>query len=75
MPYEPSVRLPQRSCDRMMPGGPLLLAAALFTLGRYLAHYWPDGPEQDLLPSGKFRVRETVYDWSLNGVGTGRPKR
>ena len=44
-------------------------------LGRYLARYWPDGPEQDLLRSGKFRLRETVYDWSLNGVGTGRAKR
>jgi hypothetical protein len=44
-------------------------------LGRYLARYWPDGPEQDLLRSGKLRVRETAYDWSLNGVGAERPKR
>jgi hypothetical protein len=44
-------------------------------LGRYLARYWPDGAEQDLLRSGKFRVRETVYDWRLNGLGAEREKR
>ena len=44
-------------------------------LGRYLARYWPDGKEQDLLRSGKLRVRETAYDWSLNGVGAKRRKR
>jgi hypothetical protein len=44
-------------------------------LGRYLARYWPDGPEKELLLSGTFRLRETDYDWKLNGVGAGPAKR
>ena len=35
-------------------------------LGRFLARYVPDGPERRLLESGKFKVVETPYDWSLN---------
>jgi hypothetical protein len=38
-------------------------------LGRLLAGYFPDGPEKALLESGRFERRETVYDWSLNGIG------
>jgi hypothetical protein len=38
-------------------------------LGRFLARYRPEGKERALLLSGRFRVRETPYDWSLNGVG------
>jgi len=35
-------------------------------LGRFLARYVPDGPARRLLESGKFRMMETTYDWSLN---------
>lgn len=35
-------------------------------LGRYLARYFPPGPERTLLESGDFEVRHTDYDWSLN---------
>lgn len=38
-------------------------------LGRFLARYRPEGPERALLLSGRFRLRETAYDWTLNGVG------
>jgi len=44
-------------------------------LGRYLARYWPDGPERRLLLSGRFRLRETDYDWSLNSVAKGTAQR
>ncbi len=37
-------------------------------LGRLLARYWPEGPERELLLSGRFRVRKTDYDWTLNGI-------
>jgi hypothetical protein len=36
------------------------------SLGRFLARYWPEGPERDLLLSGRFRLRKTEYDWTLN---------
>lgn len=36
-------------------------------LGRYLAQFYPEGPEKDLLASGDFKVEWTKYDWSLNG--------
>ena len=35
-------------------------------LGRFLARYVSHGPERRLLESGKFKVVETPYDWSLN---------
>ena len=41
-------------------------------IGRYLGRYWPDGPERGLLLSGRFVVRETAYDWSLNIARPGR---
>jgi hypothetical protein len=44
-------------------------------LGRYLARSWPQGPERDLLLSGRFRLRETDYDWRLNGVAKGAGPR
>jgi hypothetical protein len=37
-------------------------------LGRFLGRYWPDGPEKALLESGRFRLRETEYDWTLNSA-------
>jgi len=41
------------------------------SLGRFLARYWPEGPERELLLSGTFRVRKTDYDWTLNSVEKG----
>ena len=43
-------------------------------LGRFLAPYFPPGLERELLESGRFERRETVYDWSLNGIGSGLPR-
>jgi hypothetical protein len=37
-------------------------------LGRFLARYVPDGPARRLLESGRFKVVETPYDWSLNST-------
>lgn len=36
-------------------------------LGGYLAGFHPPGPVRELLESGRFAVRFTEYDWSLNG--------
>ena len=36
-------------------------------LGRFLARYVPEGRERALLESGRFKIVETPYDWSLNG--------
>jgi hypothetical protein len=41
-------------------------------IGRYIARYWPEGPARQLLLSGRFEVRETAYDWSLNIARPGR---
>lgn len=41
------------------------------SLGRYLASYWPPGPEKTLLESGTFRLEKTDYDWTLNSVEKG----
>jgi hypothetical protein len=38
-------------------------------VGRYIAHYFPAGPERQLLESGNFKVVKTRYDWSLNKQG------
>jgi hypothetical protein len=43
-------------------------------IGLYLARFWPEGPEKSLLRSGRFRLRETDYDWTLNSVGKGRAR-
>lgn len=40
-------------------------------LGGFLGRYWPDGPEKTLLDSGRFRLRKTEYDWTLNSVANG----
>ena len=36
------------------------------TVGSFIAHWYPEGPERRLLASGDFTTRETPYDWSLN---------
>ena len=41
-------------------------------IGRFLAPYFPPGPERELLESGRFERRETAYDWALNGIGQAR---
>ncbi len=35
-------------------------------IGRFIARYHPPGRERDLLESGRFRLKTTPYDWSLN---------
>lgn len=35
-------------------------------LGRYLARFFPPGPERSFLEAGAFEIRHTDYDWSLN---------
>jgi len=35
-------------------------------IGRYLAAFYPAGPEQELLRSGHFKLVATPYDWTLN---------
>ena len=35
-------------------------------LGAFLARYVPEGPARALLASGRFKIVETPYDWSLN---------
>jgi hypothetical protein len=35
-------------------------------IGRYIAQFYPAGPERALLESGAFTLRKTEYDWTLN---------
>ena len=42
------------------------------SLGRLLARYWPEGEARQLLLSGRFQLRKTDYDWTLNSVERGR---
>jgi hypothetical protein len=35
-------------------------------IGRYLAGFYPEGPEKQLLTSGRFKLVQTDYDWTLN---------
>jgi hypothetical protein len=41
-------------------------------IGSYLAGYYPDGPEKQLLLSGKFKLVPTPYDWTLNSQAKAR---
>jgi Protein of unknown function, DUF547 len=41
-------------------------------MGRFIARYWPAGPEKALLESGQFTAVKTEYDWTLNSVRNGR---
>jgi uncharacterized membrane protein YdjX (TVP38/TMEM64 family) len=36
------------------------------TVGKFIAGYYPVGPARDLLLSGKFSLKDTDYDWSIN---------
>jgi Protein of unknown function, DUF547 len=40
--------------------------ATLAVLGKYLASFHPPGAEKQLLSSGRFKLVETDYDWTLN---------
>lgn len=37
-------------------------------VGRFIARWYPPGPERDLLVGGRFVVHVTTYDWSLNAL-------
>ena len=41
-------------------------------MGRFIARYYPAGPEKTLLESGDFKAVKTDYDWSLNSQENGR---
>jgi hypothetical protein len=41
-------------------------------LGRFLSRYREEGPERELLEAGRFRLRKTDYDWTLNSREKGR---
>ena len=35
-------------------------------IGRYLAQYYPESPEKQLLLGGHFKLELLDYDWTLN---------
>jgi hypothetical protein len=35
-------------------------------IGEYLSEWHPAGPERDILRSGRFTLKQTTYDWTLN---------
>ncbi len=41
-------------------------------VGKFIARYFPAGPERDLLLGGEFKVEKTTYDWTLNSQANGR---
>ena len=41
-------------------------------VGRFIAKFYPAGPERTLLESGDFTAVKTDYDWSLNSQANGR---
>ena len=41
-------------------------------IGRYVARWYPAGPERTLLESGDFKVTWTDYDWALNSRSPAR---
>lgn len=41
------------------------------SIGRYIARFYPPGPERELLESGNFTAKETEYDWRLNSKRSG----
>jgi hypothetical protein len=44
-------------------------------VGRYVARFYPPGPERQLLEGGAFTLRRTEYDWSLNSRERAEGKR
>ncbi|HKC10721.1 MAG TPA: DUF547 domain-containing protein [Vicinamibacteria bacterium] len=43
-------------------------------VGKYLAGFYPEGPEKSLLLGGAFKLEATDYDWTLNSREKGRRK-
>ncbi len=43
------------------------------SIGKYLAGWYPAGPERALLESGRFTLKQTSYDWTLNSQEKMRP--
>ena len=41
-------------------------------VGRFIARFYPAGPEKTMLESGDFKSVKTDYDWSLNSQSNGR---
>jgi hypothetical protein len=41
-------------------------------IGRYIAQFYPPGPERELLLSGQFKTEQTVFDWTLNSQENAR---
>ena len=37
-------------------------------IARYVARFYPEGPEKQLLVSGKATLVSTDYDWTLNSL-------
>lgn len=43
-------------------------------IARYLASFFPDGPEKELLLSGRAKLVATEYDWTLNSQAIARER-
>jgi hypothetical protein len=43
-------------------------------IGRYLAQFYAEGPEKQLLLGGRFKLVETDYDWTLNSQEQAQPQ-
>jgi hypothetical protein len=43
-------------------------------IGKYLAGFYPEGPEKSLLLGGAFKLEATDYDWTLNSREKARGK-
>jgi hypothetical protein len=43
-------------------------------IGQYLSDWYPAGPERELLRSGRFSLKQTDYDWTLNSQEHMRPR-
>ncbi|MEO7359627.1 MAG: DUF547 domain-containing protein [Gemmatimonadaceae bacterium] len=41
-------------------------------VGKFIAQYYPAGPERDLLTGGDFALKDTDYDWSINMLKSSR---
>ena len=49
------------------------IAVTRADLGKFLAP-WFEGEDREALEKGAFRLRETEFDWGLNGPGSRTPK-
>ena len=44
-------------------------------VARYVARFYPEGPEKQLLLSGRAKLATTDYDWTLNSMEKARARR